>query len=63
MTAMFEVVDDLAPVIARQMHVRDPSLGSLDDATAVQATTWSVLGKHVRAAVASSAPVCETPRA
>ena len=39
MTAMFEVVDDFAPVIARQMHVRIPDLGSIDDQAAYDPPT------------------------
>jgi hypothetical protein len=41
---MFDVVDDVAPVIARQMHKRIPELGPLDDEVAVEETRKSVLG-------------------
>jgi hypothetical protein len=44
MTAMFEIVDDFAPVITRQMHSRIPDLGSPDDQAATDATHRSVLG-------------------
>jgi hypothetical protein len=43
-TAMFEIVEDVAPVIARQMHKRIPALGSLEDEAAVEATRRSALG-------------------
>ena len=42
--AMFEIVDDAAPVIARQMHKRVPELGSVEDAAALDATRKSALG-------------------
>jgi hypothetical protein len=42
--AMFEIVEPVAPVIARQMHKRVPALGSLDDSAALDATRKSALG-------------------
>lgn len=43
-TAMFEIVEDVAPVIATQMIKRVPSLGPLEDRTAFEATRKSALG-------------------
>jgi hypothetical protein len=42
--AMFEIVDDVAPVIARQMIKRVPDLGPLEDEAAYDATRRSALG-------------------
>lgn len=41
---MFEIVDDVAPVIAKQMIARVPELGPLDDRDAFEATRRSALG-------------------
>jgi hypothetical protein len=43
-TAMFEIVDDAAPVITRQMIERVPDLGPVDDHIAFEATRKSALG-------------------
>jgi hypothetical protein len=43
-TAMFEIVEGVAPVIARQMIARVPALGPLDDEQALEATRRSALG-------------------
>jgi hypothetical protein len=43
-SAMFEIVDDAAPVIAEQMINRVPDLGPLDDGAAFEATRRSALG-------------------
>jgi hypothetical protein len=43
-SAMFDVVDEAAPAIARQMIVRVPDLGPLEDEAAFNATRKSALG-------------------
>lgn len=41
---MFDIVDEVSPVIARQMMKRVPTLGSVDDERAFEATRRSALG-------------------
>jgi hypothetical protein len=43
-TALFDVVEDFGPVVARQMMKRVPALGSPDDEPAYEATRTSALG-------------------
>ena len=43
-TSMFDIVDEVSPIIARQMIKRVPALGPVDDETAFEATRRSALG-------------------
>src|SRR5581483_1119918 len=43
-TAMFDIVDEVSPIIARQMITRVPALGPVDDERAFEATRRSALG-------------------